>query len=264
MKIITPAGNMLNMLRMIGATGGAGASTLFSPAIASMEDGLLKSDGTTQETTAFMIAEFQWNDWKVDGDVEEFVLDCEVIAEWIKKLYSGEEKVVFDFGEAVLAMKGEKDTATVVLDDLETIKDQKKPQKVKVNDDFLPVFKGVKPGELKKVTLDISELRKLVDKASLVYTDTDHYALKFSKKGSVAHLGSITGKDPGIISILDATVKKGNDFEIKVGANFKEIVSSLEGEVELFAHSPDFPLWIRQMTKEYKVGFMIAPVVDNS
>jgi len=264
MKIVAPSGNMLDMMRMLGATGGAGASTLFSPVIASMEDGQLKSNGTTQENTAFMIAEFQWNDWKVDDDVKEFVLDCEVIADWVKKLFPSDEKVVFDFGEAVLEMKGERDTATVILDDLEAVKDNKKNMPIKIGDDFLPVFKGVKASDLKKATLDVSELRKLVDRASLVYTDTDHYALKFSKKGSVAHMGSTTGKDPGIISILDAKVKKGNGYDIKVGANFKEIVSSLEGEVELFSHSPSFPLWIRQVTKEYKVGYLIAPVEDNA
>lgn len=265
MDIVLEAKNMLEMLKLSGASGGCGSSSLFNPIIAKIDvkGKKLQTESPSQDKTTFMIAEFGWKDWKLKGDEDEIVLDVEVMSDWVKKLFPNDEKVVFEFAEGVLQMIGAKDTATLILEDIEQVKDSKMKMPIKISDDFLPEFKGKTIEDFKSVKLDVQELRKLVDRASLVYEDTDYYALKFSSKGSVAHIGSTTGKEPGIVTILDAKVKKSNDFEHCVGVGFREIVSSLDGEVEIFAIDGGYPLWIRQLTKEFKIGYMIAPVQDS-
>jgi hypothetical protein len=255
LTIKATAGDMLATLRM------AGAGSLFDPVIASVDvkKKTLTFSAPSTEKTSFVRGNFHWKDWKMKGKNGKIVLNPELISEWIKKLFPSDELIAFEFDQGKLRMVGKKDTATLILDDLEAIEDKSDLLNINFDKNFLPLFPGIK--KLKKVLIESAELQKLTTRGDLVYDDTDFYNFDYKKKGSVASVGSSTGKKPGIITVLDANVK--NEFDIGLGAGFKETVSAFEGAIELYARDRGTPFWMCQKTDDYEIGYLLAPFEDS-
>lgn len=264
-EINTEASNMLDMLKMLGALGDSGA--LFDPLVADVntKKKTISVESASIPKTEFVVGQFKWKGWKMKGKSGQIVLNCELMSSWISKLFASDEVVSFEFDSGYLRMVGEKDTARLILDDIESVRGPDKKMPIKFGSDFMPMFKykgkPLDSKEFKKTSLDVAELRKLTDRASLVYDDNDFYDLEFTKKGSIGVVGSVEDKDPGIRTILDARVERG--FKIRLGMAFRNCVKSLEGDIELVSFDPTFPFWMKQETDNYRVGYLLAPVVES-
>jgi hypothetical protein len=229
-----------------------GGNALFSPLIANVDPKAktISWSWITNDHTAFVWGEAR--KLKLGGKAGQYVFDAELI-DWVGKLFGAEEVVKMTHSGASVHLKGDKFEAQYNPTDADAARIEE-ATKLKVKDN-LPVFKDFK---WKEVTIKTSELKTILSPTTLVYSQKEIKVVKliFDKKGSTAIVGSLEAHSTGISRPIEAKVK-GN-FEITLGSNFSEVISVLDGEIELYGIDAERPLWLLKKDKDTTIGYLVA------
>lgn len=247
------AGELIDLITKMTVRYGGGCS-LFSPLRVDVQVKKKKMSWAWLTTERVAYTKGETTRGKLSGKSGEYIFEAEM-AQWLTSLAKPDEKIIMIHDGTEIVFKGEEFEATYIPTDYDATRaEDAKKFKVKK---WLPDI-GI---DWKKVEVEVSRIATILGKASLVYGKGDIRVLRLDFNVDKAIIGSLESHSKGISCTLKAKIEEA--FNITLGQNFAEVISILEGEVEMYGSGPGYPLWIVSEDVRLKTAYLISQYAEE-